>query len=153
MTGSLPRCEGQRGRAGVQLWPQGGVDSPASQQYSPGWAQLFLETEGKGGGWGPQTSWGLLAPTSISVLNGGLQSIPQTLGLSPSKWGFDSFPQIKDPCFRMRVCNRSPWTAHGVPCVPLIGIAALFHHRREFPLPSNRRFLAAPKWRVVTPSK
>lgn len=61
MTGSLPRCEGRRGRAGVQLWPQGGAESPASQQYNPGWAQLFLETGRRG--WGLQTSWGLLEPT------------------------------------------------------------------------------------------
>jgi hypothetical protein len=51
--GSLPRCAGWRGRAGVQLWPQGGVESLTSQQNNPGWAQLFLETGRRG--WGLQT--------------------------------------------------------------------------------------------------
>lgn len=36
MAGSLPRCEDWRVQAGVQLWPQGGVESPTSQQYYPG---------------------------------------------------------------------------------------------------------------------
>lgn len=83
MTGFLPRCEGQRGRAGVQLWPQGGVDSPASQQYSPGWAQLFLET---GGGGVPRPTGGFLPRPRLSVLNGGLdQSLSTENGaLNPS---------------------------------------------------------------------
>lgn len=36
MAGSLPRCEDWRVQAGVQPWPQRGVESPASQQYYPG---------------------------------------------------------------------------------------------------------------------
>lgn len=85
MTGSLPRCEGRRGRAGVQLWPQGGVESPASQQYSPGWAQLFLETERRG--WGPQTSWGLLVQTCTLSLMEAFRSFPKLWGSLHRKWG------------------------------------------------------------------
>lgn len=80
MTGSLPRCAGRRGRARVQLWPQGGAESLASQQYNPGWAQLFLET-GEGGVPNPaggcrprRAHWGSVLP------NKGLQTTPPNFG-------------------------------------------------------------------------
>lgn len=89
VTGCLPRCEGQRvwGWGGVQMWPQGGVESPASQQYFPGWAQLFLETDRRG--WGPQTSWGLLAQagTHCPYEMGAFRSSLKLLGPLPKMGG------------------------------------------------------------------
>lgn len=91
MTGSLPRCEGQRVRAGVQLWPQGGVESPTSQQYYPGWAQLFLET---GGGGVPKSAGDCWLRPALSV---------------PAKRGPpDHPPNLELPSLKMGVCILFP---------------------------------------------